>query len=40
VIDWQGVIEGLMPRAMQSGQWTRCPLPVGNKETICVMRKR
>ncbi|MDP2357322.1 MAG: hypothetical protein Q8M31_14835 [Beijerinckiaceae bacterium] len=40
VIDWQGVIEGLMPRAMKSGEWIRCPLPVGNKETICVMRKR
>lgn len=40
VIDWEGVIEGLMPRAMQSGQWVRCPLPVGNKETICVMRRR
>ena len=40
VIDWQGVIEGLMPRAMKSGEWVRCPLPVGNKETICVMRKR
>lgn len=40
VIDWAGVIEGLMPRAMKSGDWVRCPLPVGNKETICVMRKR
>lgn len=40
VIDWEGVIEGLMPRAMKSGDWVRCPLPVGNKETICVMRKR
>lgn len=38
VIDWQGVIEGLMPRAMASGQWERCPIPVGNKETICVRR--
>jgi hypothetical protein len=25
---------------MKSGEWIRCPLPVGNKETICVMRKR
>lgn len=40
VIDWAGVIDGLMPRAMTSGEWVRCPLPVGNKETICVMRKR
>lgn len=40
VIDWEGVIDGLMPRAMKSGEWVRCPLPVGNKETICVMRKR
>lgn len=40
VIDWEGVIEGLMPRAMKSGEWVRCPVPVGNKETICVMRKR
>ena len=40
VIDWEGVIEGLMPRAMASGEWVRCPLTVGNKETICVMRKR
>ncbi len=40
VIDWEGVIYGLMPRAMASGAWERCPLPVGNKETICVRRKR
>ncbi|MFN3889851.1 MAG: hypothetical protein ACK4MV_05580 [Beijerinckiaceae bacterium] len=40
VIDWEGVIDGLMPRAMQSGEWVRCPLPVGNAETVCVMRKR
>jgi hypothetical protein len=40
VIDWEGVIDGLMPRAMKSGAWERCPLPVGNKETVCVMRKR
>jgi hypothetical protein len=40
VIDWEGVIDGLMPHAMQSDEWVRCPLPVGNKETICVMRKR
>lgn len=40
VIDWEGVIEGLMPRAMASGNWERCPLPVNNKETICVRRKR
>ena len=39
VIDWEGVIDGLMPRAMKSGEWVRCPLPVGNKETVCVMRK-
>jgi hypothetical protein len=39
VIDWEGVIDGLMPRAMKSGEWVRCPLPVGNKESVCVMRK-
>ena len=40
VIDWEGVIKGLMPRAMESGQWVRCPRPVGNLETICVMRRK
>lgn len=40
VIDWEGVITGLMPGAVESGAWVRCPLPVGNTETICVMRNR
>lgn len=40
VLDWQGVIGGLMPRAMASGHWRRCPKPVGNLETVCVMRTK
>ncbi|HEY8580264.1 MAG TPA: hypothetical protein VIL72_10290 [Beijerinckiaceae bacterium] len=38
VIDWEGVIRGLMPGAMESGRWVRCADPVGNAETICVRR--
>jgi hypothetical protein len=39
VLDWKGVIEGLIPRAMSSGTWEPCPKPVGNLETICIMRR-
>lgn len=39
VIDWAGVIEGLMPRAYPNGDWVKCPKPVNNLETICVMRR-
>jgi hypothetical protein len=39
VLDWRGVLEGLIPRAMASGDWTPCPKPVGNLETICIMRR-
>jgi hypothetical protein len=39
VIDWRGVLEGLIPRAMAFGDWAPCPKPVGNLETICIMRR-
>jgi hypothetical protein len=38
VVDWRGVLEGLIPRTMASGDWAPCPKPVGNLETICIMR--
>lgn len=40
VVDWAGVIDGLMPGALSSGRWLRCPKPVHNLETICIMRRR
>jgi hypothetical protein len=38
VVDWRGVIEGLLPGALASGRWSICPADVGARETICIMR--
>jgi hypothetical protein len=38
VVDWEGVILGLMPNALPSGRWVRCAAAVGNLETICIRR--
>lgn len=38
VVDWQGVIEGLIPGVLSDGRWTRCPADPRNDLSICIMR--